>query len=125
MSDAITFTLNGKPARVSVDGERALLWVLRTELGLTGTKYGCGEGYCGACTVLVDGVAERSCLLRAKDIEGKTVVTIEGMAKDRKLHPVQKWSSKAQKSLRPSGQDRYLGQRTPEMTTDDSGVPAA
>jgi aerobic-type carbon monoxide dehydrogenase small subunit (CoxS/CutS family) len=90
MSDAIAFTLNGKPARLSVDGERPLLWVLRTELGVTGTKFGCGEGHCGACTVLVDGVAERSCLQKVKDIKGKAVVTIEGLAKDGVLHPVQK-----------------------------------
>ncbi len=89
MTDSIAFTLNGKPARLSVDGERPLLWALRTDLGLTGTKYGCGEGHCGACTVLVDGVAERSCLHKVKDVQGKSVVTIEGLAKDGELHPVQ------------------------------------
>jgi aerobic-type carbon monoxide dehydrogenase small subunit (CoxS/CutS family) len=64
--------------------------VLRTDLALTGTKFGCGEGHCGSCTVLVDGVAVRSCLRKVKDVKGKEVVTIEGLAKQGKLHPVQK-----------------------------------
>ena len=76
--------------RLNVDGDRLLLWVLRTDLGLTGTKFGCGEGHCGSCTVLVDGVAVRSCLRKVKDVKDKEVVTIEGLAKDGKLHPVQK-----------------------------------
>jgi aerobic-type carbon monoxide dehydrogenase small subunit (CoxS/CutS family) len=66
-----------------------LLWVLRTDLGLTGTKYGCGEGYCGSCAVLVDDQAVRSCQTSVKEIEGKSVVTIEGLMKDGKPHPVQ------------------------------------
>jgi aerobic-type carbon monoxide dehydrogenase small subunit (CoxS/CutS family) len=90
MPDTITFRLNDKPARLSVDGNRPLLWVLRTDLGLTGTKFGCGEGHCGGCTVLVDKVAVRSCLLKVKDVSNKEVVTIEGLEKDGKLHPVQK-----------------------------------
>ncbi len=90
MSQEISFKLNGKSERLEVDGERSLLWVLRTELGLTGTKFGCGEGHCGSCTVLVDKVAVRSCLLKTKDVKGKEVVTIEGLAKDGQLHPVQK-----------------------------------
>ncbi len=90
MPDSIAFTLNDKPVRLSVDGERLLLWVLRTELGLTGTKYGCGEGHCGGCTVLVNKVPVRSCLLKVKDVSGKEVVTIEGLERDGKLHPVQK-----------------------------------
>jgi aerobic-type carbon monoxide dehydrogenase small subunit (CoxS/CutS family) len=65
MSDAIAFKLNDKPVRLNVDGDRLLLWVLRTDLGLTGTKFGCGEGHCGSCTVLLDGVAVRSCLQQA------------------------------------------------------------
>ena len=76
--------------RLNVDGDRTLLWVLRTDLGLTGTKFGCGEGHCGACTVLVDGVAVRSCLHQVKDVKDKEVVTIEGLEKDGKLHPIQK-----------------------------------
>jgi aerobic-type carbon monoxide dehydrogenase small subunit (CoxS/CutS family) len=90
MTDAIAFKLNDKPVRLNVDGERPLLWVLRTDLGLTGTKFGCGEGHCGACTVLLDGVAVRSCLRKVKDVNGKEVVTIEGLAKEGKLHPIQK-----------------------------------
>ncbi len=90
MANTITFQLNHKPVRLDVDGERPLLWVLRTDLGLTGTKFGCGEGHCGACTVLVDKVAVRSCLLKVKDLQGKEVLTIEGLAENGKLHPVQK-----------------------------------
>jgi aerobic-type carbon monoxide dehydrogenase small subunit (CoxS/CutS family) len=85
----LLFTLNGKPIRLNTDGERALLWVLRTDLGLTGTKCGCNEGYCGSCTVLVDGEAVRSCQLSVKDAAGKTVVTIEGLAADGRLSPLQ------------------------------------
>ncbi len=90
MTDTIAFKLNDKPVRLNVDGDRLLLWVLRTDLGLTGTKFGCGEGHCGACTVLLDRRAARSCLLKVKDVKGKEVVTIEGLAKDGKLHPLQK-----------------------------------
>jgi aerobic-type carbon monoxide dehydrogenase small subunit (CoxS/CutS family) len=90
MSDAIAFKLNDKTVRLDVDGNRPLLWVLRTDLGLTGTKFGCGEGHCGSCTVLVNGVAVRSCLRKVTDVNGKEVVTIEGLAKEGKLHPVQK-----------------------------------
>jgi aerobic-type carbon monoxide dehydrogenase small subunit (CoxS/CutS family) len=89
MPDAITFQLNHHPVRLKVDRERPLLWVLRTDLGLTGTKYGCGEGHCGCCTVLLDQRAVRTCLLQAKDVDGHEVVTIEGLARDGKLHPVQ------------------------------------
>ena len=90
MSNAISFRLNDKAVRLTVDGERTLLWVLRTDLGLTGTKFGCGEGHCGSCTVLLDGVAVRSCLRKVKDVQGKEVVTIEGLEKAGKLHPLQK-----------------------------------
>jgi aerobic-type carbon monoxide dehydrogenase small subunit (CoxS/CutS family) len=90
MPDSIAFKLNDKPVRLNVDGERPLLWVLRADLGLTGTKFGCGEGHCGSCTVLLDGVAVRSCLRKVKDVKGKEVVTIEGLEKDGKLHPLQK-----------------------------------
>ena len=89
MLSTIQFRLNDKPVRLEVDGERMLLWVLRTDLGLTGTKYGCGEGYCGSCTVLVDGEPTRSCGFPVKSVAGKYVVTIEGLAKDGRLHPVQ------------------------------------
>ena len=89
MTRQIPFSFNGKPASLQVDDSRMLLWVLRTELGLTGTKSGCGEGFCGSCTVLVDGEPERSCQLPMSDVAGKEIVTIEGLAKDGKLHPVQ------------------------------------
>jgi aerobic-type carbon monoxide dehydrogenase small subunit (CoxS/CutS family) len=89
MKEKITFTLNGKPVTLEVDGDRSLLWVLRTEFGLTGTKYGCGEGICGSCTVLVDKEATRSCQAAVKDVQGKQVVTIEGLAVDGKPHPLQ------------------------------------
>jgi aerobic-type carbon monoxide dehydrogenase small subunit (CoxS/CutS family) len=90
MPDLISFQLNGKPVRLNVTGDRLLLWVLRTDLGLTGAKFGCGEGHCGCCTVLVDKRAARSCLLKVRDVANKEVVTIEGLAQDGKLHPVQK-----------------------------------
>jgi len=89
MKETIQFTLNGKPTSVSVESDRMLLWVLRTELGLTGTKYGCGENLCGACTVIVDKEAVRSCQLPIREVRGKKVITIEGLAKDGKLHPLQ------------------------------------
>lgn len=89
MEETIQFTLNGKPTQLKVDSDRTLLWVLRTDLGLTGTKYGCGESLCGACTVIVGNEAVRSCQLSVKDVSGKEVTTIEGLAKDAKLHPLQ------------------------------------
>lgn len=81
--------LNGEAKELDVDPERMLLWVLRTDLGLTGTKYGCGESLCGSCTVLVDNVAVRSCQYPMGDLEGAEVVTIEGLARNGKLHPLQ------------------------------------
>jgi aerobic-type carbon monoxide dehydrogenase small subunit (CoxS/CutS family) len=89
MQRTISFTLNGKPQRVTVDGERTLLWVLRGELGLTGAKFGCDDGACGACTVIVNKQAVRSCSIPIKDIAGKQVLTIEGLGQDAKLHPIQ------------------------------------
>lgn len=89
MKEAIKFTLNNKPVQITQDSERILLWVLRTDFGLTGTKYGCGESYCGACTILVDDQAVRSCQMTLKDIQGKSVTTIEGLAKNGDLHPLQ------------------------------------
>ena len=85
----ITFTLNGKKVSIAVEEDRSLLWVLRADFNLTGAKYGCGEGLCGACTVLVDNKAERSCQLPIKYVEGKTVTTIEGLAEEGDLHPLQ------------------------------------
>jgi nicotinate dehydrogenase subunit A len=89
MKRSIQFGLNGRPITLNIDENRILLWVLRTDFELTGTKYGCGEGFCGACTVIVGGKAIRSCQTPLKDIEGKEVVTIEGLARNGKLHPVQ------------------------------------
>jgi aerobic-type carbon monoxide dehydrogenase small subunit (CoxS/CutS family) len=89
MPDSVAFTLNNKPVRLDADSNRSLLWVLRTDLGLTGAKFACGEGHCGACTVLVNKVATRSCLLKLKDVQDKEVVTIEGLGANGKLHPVQ------------------------------------
>jgi carbon-monoxide dehydrogenase small subunit len=89
MQRTIGFTLNGKPARVTVDDERMLLWVLRSDLGLTGTKFGCGASYCGACTVIVDGEAVLSCSTPVKDVAGKHVLTIEGLSSNGTLHPLQ------------------------------------
>ena len=89
MAKTIRFTLNGEPASVTTDPDRMLLWVLRTELGLTGTKFGCGEGFCGSCSVVVDGRVERSCQLPLAKVEGTTVLTIEGLADGDDLHPLQ------------------------------------
>ena len=89
MKELVRFRLNGKPTTLEVDSDRALLWALRVDLGLTGTKYGCGQSYCGACTVLVDNQAVRSCQTAVKEIRNKNVVTIEGLAANGKLHPLQ------------------------------------
>ncbi len=85
----IRFKVNGKPVTVTADPERRLLWALRADLELTGTKYGCGDGACGACTVVVDGEAVRSCQLPLAEVEGKDVLTIEGLERDGRLHPLQ------------------------------------
>ena len=87
--EMLRFRLNGRPVQVRAYEERKLLWVLRTDLGLTGTKYGCGEGQCGACTVLVDDEAVRSCQMPVGAVRGRSVVTIEGLAEPGALHPLQ------------------------------------
>jgi aerobic-type carbon monoxide dehydrogenase small subunit (CoxS/CutS family) len=89
MDKTIHFSLNGRPQTVTSEPNRTLLEVLREDLDLTGTKYGCGEAICGACTVLVDGVAVRSCVRSLESVTGKKVTTIEGLSTDGKLHPVQ------------------------------------
>ena len=89
MDKTVRFKLNGKEAAVETSPERMLLWVLRADLAHTGTKYGCGEGYCGFCTVLVDGRPERSCQFPLAKVEGKSVLTVEGLAKGGRLHPIQ------------------------------------
>ena len=87
--ETISFILNGEERSVSVDGGRPLLWVLRQDLELTGTKYGCGLGLCGSCTVLLDGEAVRSCQTSVGDVRQRQVTTIEGLAEEGDLHPVQ------------------------------------
>jgi isoquinoline 1-oxidoreductase alpha subunit len=88
-----TLNVNGKQLTVEVEPEMPLLWVLRDELGLTGTKYGCGIAACGACTVLVDGQAVRACVMPVSALDGKAITTIEALSKDG-THPVQKaWVS--------------------------------
>lgn len=90
MEETISFQLNGKKTELLIDTAQTLLWVLRNHFGLTGTKYGCGMGFCGSCTVLVNQEPMRSCNLALSEVAGKDVITIEGLAKDGKLHPVQK-----------------------------------
>jgi aerobic-type carbon monoxide dehydrogenase small subunit (CoxS/CutS family) len=89
MSSPISFILNGKATSLDAVGERMLLWVLRHDLGLTGAKFGCGEGHCGSCTVLVDNEAVRSCVTPVRTVAGKKILTIEGLEKEGKLHPLQ------------------------------------
>ena len=89
MTDTIRFTLNGNPVVIETDADRRLLWVLRTDLELTGTKYGCGAGICGSCTVVVNGRTVRACQTDIGFVQGKKVTTIEGLARDGKLHPIQ------------------------------------
>src|SRR5438874_4227252 len=89
MDTSFRFTVNGQPRAVATDPLRPLLDVLREDLQLTGTKYGCGEGQCRACTVLMNGKSVASCLIPVSEADGKTVLTIEGVAEGDKLHPVQ------------------------------------
>jgi len=84
----LTLTVNGTQHSIDAEADTPLLWVLRDELHLTGTKFGCGAGLCGACTVLLEGKAVRSCLIPASAVQGKSITTIEGLSKD-KSHPVQ------------------------------------
>lgn len=90
MKKNISFKLNDQSVNMNVDTDRKLLWVLRTDLSVTGAKYGCGEGYCGACTVLLENEAVRSCQISMEEVNDKKVVTIEGLAKNGNLHPIQK-----------------------------------
>jgi len=84
----IEFTVNDKPVKLAADADTPLLWALRDRLGLTGTKYGCGGGYCGACTVHLDGNAVRSCITPLSVAAGRDITTIEGLSADRS-HPLQ------------------------------------
>jgi aerobic-type carbon monoxide dehydrogenase small subunit (CoxS/CutS family) len=89
MANVTSLSVNGKKLPVNVDSQTSLLTVLRDYLNLTGTKYGCGEAQCGACTVLVDGLMTRSCTMPVGKVAGKQITTIEGLEKDGQLHPVQ------------------------------------
>ena len=81
--------VNQQHYRIQLDPNSLLLWILRDELELTGSKYGCGEGHCGVCTVLIDGAPVRSCITRVSKVEGKEITTIEGLAQNGRLHPLQ------------------------------------
>ncbi len=87
---SITITLNGEKKTAYFEGSETLLEVLRDKLDLTGTKYGCGQGACGACTVVVNGKAVKSCMVLFRRLDGAEILTIEGLSKDGKLHPIQK-----------------------------------
>jgi aerobic-type carbon monoxide dehydrogenase small subunit (CoxS/CutS family) len=89
MEETIRFTLNKEEVELVTDPNQILLWVLRNHFGLTGTKFGCGIGFCGACTVLIDNEPVRSCMMPVSEVAGKSVVTIEGLEADDKLHPLQ------------------------------------
>ena len=91
----ISLNVNGTKQQIEADPEASLLMVLRNDLGLTGSKYGCGQGQCGACTVLIDGVPTRSCVTPVSRVGSKKVTTIEGLEKDGKLHPLQEAFLKA------------------------------
>jgi aerobic-type carbon monoxide dehydrogenase small subunit (CoxS/CutS family) len=89
MKETIQFQLNGEPVKLEIEPERQLLWVLRYELSLTGSKYGCGAGICGACSVLVNKEVARSCLLKMESVRDKEIMTIEGLSSNGDLHPIQ------------------------------------
>ena len=88
--ELIKFTLNGNPEEITIDPSLTLLWVLRDQFGLTGTKYGCGIGYCGACTVMMNNEPVRSCMLPVSDAADNRIITIEGLSVNGQLHPLQK-----------------------------------
>ncbi len=89
MKQNIRFSLNNELKEISIDPERTLLWVLRNDFSLTGTKYGCGMGHCGSCTVLIDDMSVRACMVTADFVKDKSVVTIEGLGTPDNMHPVQ------------------------------------
>jgi aerobic-type carbon monoxide dehydrogenase small subunit (CoxS/CutS family) len=89
MEEKVSFELNGKQVEVPLDQDQSLLWVLRTRFNLTGTKYGCGLGYCGSCTVLMNGEPVQACAIYMDIVGGQKITTIEGLAEGEKLHPVQ------------------------------------
>lgn len=85
----ISFTLNGKLTEIKIDPSLNLLWVLRDQFGLTGTKYGCGSGFCGACTIILNKEAVRSCTMTINEVQGAELTTIEGLSPNGSLHPIQ------------------------------------
>ena len=89
MIETIQFELNGSPTQISTDPNNLLMWVLRDDMGLTGTKFGCGLGFCGSCTIIMDNEPVRSCMLAASEASGKKILTIEGLASNGSLHPLQ------------------------------------
>jgi carbon-monoxide dehydrogenase small subunit len=89
MIETIKFELNGEATKLKIDPNTILMWAIRNDLDLTGTKFGCGLGFCGSCTVILDGEPVRSCMLPVGEAEGKKILTIEGLEKDGKLHPLQ------------------------------------
>jgi aerobic-type carbon monoxide dehydrogenase small subunit (CoxS/CutS family) len=89
MEEKVSFELNGKQVEVPLDQDQSLLWVLRTRFNLTGTKYGCGLGYCGSCTVLMNGEPVQACAIYMDIVGGQKITTIEGLAEGEKLHPLQ------------------------------------
>lgn len=89
MNETVQFELNGKMETFSDDADKTLMWVLRTDFGLTGTKFGCGEGFCGSCTVLINNEPMRSCQVPMSYVNGKKVLTIEGLYGNGSLHPIQ------------------------------------
>jgi len=89
MKVTVQFELNGKQERFSYETDKTLLWVLRTDFGLTGTKFGCGEGFCGSCTVLIDNEPIRACQVPVSYVRGKKILTIEGLSRNGALHPLQ------------------------------------
>jgi len=114
MKETISFTLNDKA--VSVE------WVLRTDLGLTGTKYGCGKALCGACTVIMDGMAVRSCVIPVSSVKDRNILTIEGLAKNGKLHPIQEAFAKHDSSQQRQGQE-YSHHRGPGQERQAASDP--
>lgn len=125
MDENISFNLNGELVTINADPDRMLLWVLRSDFGLTGTKYGCGKGLCGACTVMLGDRAVRSCVISMRSIKDKEVLTIEGLSKNGQLHPIQEAFAKhdaLQCGFCTSGMilNAYgLLLRNPRPTTDD------
>lgn len=89
MKERISFFINGQSVTLETEPDRPLLWVLRNDLKITSPKFGCGEGFCGACTVLVDGEPIRSCQTEISQIKGRQVLTLEGLTKNGQLHPIQ------------------------------------